>query len=290
MYQTARAAEPWHLMRKVLLLFLLVVTLSLGLVYLLQSAPKTPGTMFDLLADGSIGAAMGFGSRVVLRRRHWMIRALVAAALSIVGLVLLGFLTDARSGVGPLELELRRVSWLEGAGIAWRVPSLPGNSPTNLLDVANTVVTVSMSWIALRAWGGRTRTRATRRESLSVPRAGAQPIARPSAELATASSGLVVRPKTGSRHLTVLRGTRNGRVVVARSARIRRIGRAGRRRGLLQRRAPVQLAAFEEHRCPYCLQVIKRGDSRVECPVCHTLHHKDCWDITGTCQVPHLNG
>jgi len=28
----------------------------------------------------------------------------------------------------------------------------------------------------------------------------------------------------------------------------------------------------------------------VECPICHTMHHKDCWDITGTCQVPHLNG
>ena len=37
---------------------------------------------------------------------------------------------------------------------------------------------------------------------------------------------------------------------------------------------------------------IKRNDIRgsVECPICHTLHHKDCWDITGTCQVPHLNG
>jgi uncharacterized Zn-finger protein len=54
----------------------------------------------------------------------------------------------------------------------------------------------------------------------------------------------------------------------------------------------VQIAAFEEHRCPYCLQDIKRDDIRgsVECPICHTLHHKDCWDITGTCQVPHLNG
>jgi hypothetical protein len=27
----------------------------------------------------------------------------------------------------------------------------------------------------------------------------------------------------------------------------------------------------------------------VECDVCHALHHKDCWDITGFCQVPHLN-
>jgi hypothetical protein len=25
----------------------------------------------------------------------------------------------------------------------------------------------------------------------------------------------------------------------------------------------------------------------VECQICHTLHHADCWAITGTCQVPH---
>jgi len=57
------------------------------------------------------------------------------------------------------------------------------------------------------------------------------------------------------------------------------------------RKARVQLALVEEHRCPYCLETVTRTDPRgvKECTVCHTLHHKDCWDITGTCQVPHLN-
>jgi hypothetical protein len=26
-----------------------------------------------------------------------------------------------------------------------------------------------------------------------------------------------------------------------------------------------------------------------KCEVCNTLHHADCWAITGMCQVPHLN-
>jgi hypothetical protein len=26
----------------------------------------------------------------------------------------------------------------------------------------------------------------------------------------------------------------------------------------------------------------------VECEICHTLHHADCWAITGACQVPHF--
>jgi uncharacterized Zn-finger protein len=46
----------------------------------------------------------------------------------------------------------------------------------------------------------------------------------------------------------------------------------------------------EEHRCPYCLELIDPDDPRgvVECKICHTLHHADCWAITGACQVPHF--
>ena len=56
-------------------------------------------------------------------------------------------------------------------------------------------------------------------------------------------------------------------------------------------RPRVQFAVVEDHRCPFCLDSVSRADPRgvVECEVCHALHHKDCWDITGVCQVPHLN-
>jgi ribosomal protein L37AE/L43A len=57
------------------------------------------------------------------------------------------------------------------------------------------------------------------------------------------------------------------------------------------RKPEVQFATSEEHRCPYCLELVGPDDPRgvVECKVCHTLHHADCWAITGVCQVPHLN-
>jgi ribosomal protein L37AE/L43A len=63
------------------------------------------------------------------------------------------------------------------------------------------------------------------------------------------------------------------------------------RRKLFQRKPELQISVYEEHRCPYCLDDVKRNDPRgvKECSVCHTLHHADCWDITGMCQVPHLN-
>jgi uncharacterized Zn-finger protein len=51
----------------------------------------------------------------------------------------------------------------------------------------------------------------------------------------------------------------------------------------------LQLSDQQEHRCPYCLELIDPDDPQgtVECKICHTLHHADCWAITGACQVPH---
>ena len=61
-----------------------------------------------------------------------------------------------------------------------------------------------------------------------------------------------------------------------------------RRRG---RRTPkaVKLIGKEDLRCPYCLQPVDLKDPKgvVICPICHAAHHKECWDITGSCQVPH---
>jgi hypothetical protein len=56
-----------------------------------------------------------------------------------------------------------------------------------------------------------------------------------------------------------------------------------------RRKPQLHLSGEEEHRCPYCLELIVPDDPRgtVECKICHTLHHADCWAITGACQVPH---
>jgi len=58
---------------------------------------------------------------------------------------------------------------------------------------------------------------------------------------------------------------------------------------LARRKPRLQLSGEVEHRCPYCLELIDPDDPRgtVECQICHTLHHADCWAITGACQVPH---
>ncbi len=57
-----------------------------------------------------------------------------------------------------------------------------------------------------------------------------------------------------------------------------------------QPKPQLLLSDMEEHRCPYCLEMIEPDDPRgtVECKICHTLHHADCWAVTGSCQVPHF--
>jgi hypothetical protein len=54
----------------------------------------------------------------------------------------------------------------------------------------------------------------------------------------------------------------------------------------------LHLTGSEEHRCPYCLEIVRPNDPRgvVICDICHAYHHKDCWDVTGRCQVPHQIG
>jgi hypothetical protein len=56
--------------------------------------------------------------------------------------------------------------------------------------------------------------------------------------------------------------------------------------------AEIHLLGEIEHRCPFCLEIVEENDPRGVkiCKICHTRHHADCWDVTGTCQVPHHYG
>lgn len=295
LYDSDQAPERWHLVRKVVLLFLLVLALSLGLVILFRVRTTFPPILFNIFADASLGLIAGLGTRWVLRRPPWPIQAIVSAAASIGGLAVLGYLTNWKSGIGPVQIGLVSVNWLDWAHMALQLPLQFDKSKMDLLDLAHMAIAVDTSWIVLRAWSrgpravGQPRAVAPRQASYS-PAAVVQRPAVASAPrgarvqvASRASAGGSLRPRIKRRVLSIPRVTR-GAVI--------RPARTGSRRWNPMRHKPtVQLAVYEEHRCPYCLQDVSRNDPRgtVECPICHTLHHKDCWDITGTCQVPHLN-
>ncbi len=284
-------------MRKGLLLFLLMVALALGLAILYRQKSSIPLILFNVLADASLGLLIGLGTRFVLRQRNALIQGIASAMLSAIGLALLGYLTNWKSGIGPFQIGWVKENWLNWAHVSLQLPLQFGRNGTDLMDLADLVIAVDTSWIALRAW--KRSSRISRQPAVSSPRPSGRSKARPAR--ATAVSNVPV-PKirvpasigTGSSARPIIKRKKSGRPMISRpsgSAFARPGGTRAKRWSPLRHKPEVQLAVYEEHRCPYCLEEVNRNDPRgvVECQVCHTLHHKDCWDITGSCQVPHLN-
>jgi hypothetical protein len=284
------AAKKPSFVRKVVLLGLLAAASALGLVILQRRTVGAPLAIFNIFADASLGVVVGMGSRMVFRHRHWLMRTLLAAAFAIFGLIVLGQITGGGSGIGPLHLQQFPLDIIGRHGINVPFPSPLSSGQQLLVDVAHMVLAASIAWITLRAWNGGHRVSVSSpppRPALEprvpqpakplpidvlapkparIPRVQRQPRLQLRARKAPAASLLIRAPKARTTHP------------------------ARRWRSFLGGKPGVRLATHEEHRCPYCLEPVQRNGPRgsVECPICHTLHHKDCWDVTGTCQVPHL--
>ncbi|MCL4528414.1 MAG: hypothetical protein M1282_03265 [Chloroflexi bacterium] len=283
----SNSPEQWHLARKLALLFLLVIASALGLVILLRQANSLPLVMFNLFADVSIGLVIGLATRMVLNQRHGAIQALVSAALAVVGLLVLGYFTNAKAGIGPLPLRLVQVDWLGQWHIPLKLPLQIEHGQMNWPALAYLAITMDISWIALRVWKPSTPRAA---ESSSTPSRRVRQSAH--------SSRSSVASNPPSPKVRIARWNPRPKVRKMQRPLISKSAASGSAKSSrsknwnpLHRKPAIQLAVYEEHRCPYCFEEVKRDDPRgvVECEVCHTLHHKDCWDVTGACQVPHLN-
>ncbi len=300
MYDTNGNDEAWHLLRKVFLLLLVVVASALGLVLLSRRGNHVPLILFNILADSSLGVLAGLATRFVLRERHGWIRALTSAALSLVGLAILGYFTNWQSGIGPFQAGFVPVHWLDAAHISLRMPLEFSRSGMNVLDLLNAVVAMDVSWMALRVWRPKALAISTAAAALAAP--APAPLAKRPARVPAAAPASSPAPSVPARRIPTSAPSQSRPRVKRKKAERAQIGRpapivrpmrgkARRASGARHSRPAVRLAVHEEHKCPFCLEPVNRNDPRgvVECQVCHTLHHKDCWDITGSCQVPHLN-
>ncbi len=279
------------MLRKIFLLLLVVTATALGLVLLSRQKSHVPLVLFNMLADGSLGLLAGLASRFALKDRHGLIRGLASAAVSLVGLGLLGYLTSWKSGIGPFQAGWVNVHWLDAAHIRLWLPLEFGRSSMNIIDLVHAVIAVDTSWIALRVWKHGPRVIAEPLAAAPQVRRQVMPRGAPLEVLPLAITPSPKAPAvvpSGSR--AKIRRKRGERAVVARPTSAFHPVRTRSRRGARRSRPAVHLAIHEEHKCPYCLEPVSRNDPRgtVECQICHTLHHKDCWDITGNCQVPHL--
>ncbi len=302
-YESEHMDEAWHLLRKVFLLLLVVTAAALGLVILSRQKSSVPLVLFNLLADASIGLLVGLATRFVLRERHQVIQWLAAAAVSLVGLAVLGYFPNWRSGIGPFQAGLVTVHWLNAihVPIPLRLPLEFGRSGMDIVDLIHAVIAGDTSWITLRV-GKQTSDRISTGTPALAPRVRhqVQPRASQVVEMPPPPPAVAIVPAprpavpASSSSRARIKRKKAERAIVAKATPAIRPMRSRPRRNSGSRRssaqAVVHLAVHEEHRCPYCLEPVSRNDPRgtVECQICHTLHHKDCWDITGNCQVPHL--
>lgn len=273
---SSRTATRSFFFPKLLLLFLLVTASAFGLTQLFRAKPDYPLWLQNWFAVTTLAVVAGFGSRWVLNRRSGFIRFIVAMATYLCGLFLLGFLSEWKYGIGPFKFWPKQVD-VDG-----------------LAQVAAGLVIFLLVFLAWRK----------RSPSIAQAVAAAQSISTPAPKVErTPARKPSPAPAKSANRKSILGFLRPAQVSVKKT----RTGRASSKNKVKPGRAPtpvsqkksrswrgrpkVQLAIVEEHRCPFCLEAVSRIDPRgvVECDVCHTLHHKDCWEITGVCQVPHYN-
>jgi ribosomal protein L37AE/L43A len=217
-----------------------------------------------------LGLAVGTAPRSIFYAWSGFFQFLTLLILLPFGLLTLGFLTNWQMGIGPLQ------PWLDG-----RVDQ------DQLVQLGASFLIAA---ITLEAWRGKSSV------SISNER---RPLRRREPE----ATPLVVPPSSRSIRHSSARSTPKSqpflRFMKPPKSRIQnnsygsaqsRSSRFGFRQ-LFKHKPNINVSLYEAHRCPYCLEEVKQNDPRgvKRCEVCNTLHHADCWDVTGTCQVPHLN-
>lgn len=271
-----------------LLLFVAGMTFWTYFVYLNQHA------MSKMLMTGfaavMIALAASLGARFLFYKRNWFVRLVAAWSSLALGLFLLGMITNWKLGIGPIEFWRKNYDWIEiaqlgggmivalaGLGAWWRGPAAVP-SPRKLKRSA-------------KRRPAPEHEDTPRRQKPVQPLRADPPRPMQASVSSRQNSRTAVRLKVAKQARAITRSApRPEKMLVGR---LTKSGRSNRLQKLFNRNRPreLQISVYEEHRCPYCLEDVKRNDPRgvKECSVCHTLHHADCWDITGMCQVPHLN-
>jgi len=299
------ARESDHFMRKLVILLLLTTAAALGITLLFRDDRRLPLLLPTFFADASIGLIAGFGSRFVLRKWNLFIQYLTAIVMILLGMIMLGFLTHWVLGIGPLAMQPKvanQVHEIKVNGNLYNQLREMKIDPRAVLDfskvapsdAAHLAVSLLLAALSLIAWRQMAPTQSIEVMPHYTPQIDARPSIR---EVAVSSAGMSGHARIQPPGNWLLRSRPDSmpRARIGSRSRIRKMTRSdakpARKKNRFARKPHVQLALVEEHRCPYCLDLVTHDDPRgvQECEVCNTLHHGDCWAITGVCQVPHLN-
>jgi hypothetical protein len=268
--------------QKLAVTFLFVIGIA-GFMALFETYQKNLSLFWmTVLAVLSVGLAAGAASRMIFYQRAGFIRFLVTLLVLPFGLFVLGVFTNWQIGIGPLN------SWVKGI--------IPRD------ELIQLGVALLVALICLDAWRHplpkenqhAVRASSRRRKKQTPPATASIQIVEPRLSQTHTQENVIFLPKRNSRPRIIkadgVRSRPNSAVdkLIFKHAEQPTLPR---RKRLSNRKPMLQISTFEEHRCPFCLEEVKRNDPRgtKECEVCHSLHHADCWAITGMCQVPHLN-
>lgn len=305
--------EPDSLFRKFLLLGLLISAAVLWIVIWFRYETIFPLLLSTFFADASLGVVAGFGPRFFLRNREPFARYFVAMLMAVIGMYMIGYFTNWVLGIGPIrfeekfaeqiqEIDLQRDLWRQigSLGIGTRV--LFDFSELDWADLVHLGISWGIAILSLQAWRWAVAPSAPEPVEIIPLAMPAPPVTRSRrgrrASVPSNGRARVKRANHSASHLTPMTPvvTPQPRVPATNGSRpsVKKVKEPTirpKKKRASRRKPKIQFALVEEHRCPYCLDTVTRNDPRgvKECDVCHTLHHADCWSITGVCQVPHLN-
>ena len=266
--------------RKLIVTLLFVVGIASFMALLNVYQKNLSSFWMTVFAILSIGLACGASSRITFYHQSGFVRFIVIILVLPLALFVLGVLTNWQMGIGPLN--------------AWARGVIPQDE---LIQLGGAFL---VAFICLEAWwkpasvirdsaGVQHSTRNREETPLSPAIQSVQP-----RQHSQSRESLSVQPKKNS-HLKFMKASkpRSRKAAVGDELFLTHtaLPTRSRRNRLFSRKPNLQISLYEEHRCPFCLEEVKRNDPRgvKKCDVCNSLHHADCWAVTGMCQVPHLN-
>lgn len=274
-----------------------------------------------------LGVCAGFTSRFILKQNNTHLRWLTAFIALISGLLFMNYGSTGMVGFSLTHLAAQEVNWsglwqltlggllAAGALTAWKKspaqtaetvqPQAVSSDPTELQHFASVLATAERSAPIekeLPKKKSAANSKAAKKQSGRKPKATrstgeeTRPLPRKKDSIAQKTASIKNKLIESARSLNMAdMSSTDERLLKVRApakSRVKQQRPASMYPSILPRkkqRPKISLVGMEEHRCPYCLEEVDPDDPAgvMICPVCHSYHHKSCWDITGTCQVPH---
>ncbi len=233
-----------------------------------------------------VGFLAGFSARRILAQNTWTLKLLAALLSAVLSLAVLSFLSGGFLGInlffgsnktpdwdGLIQLALASLAALLVI-TAFRTSPAVGNTPTP-------------------APAGRPQksTRESKPALIQWPLKFNFPAVKKTSQKSSGSAVTKKAPPPLAIQKTPKKGSSLPKVSVAAAPtpKIKKPARTKKKRTKKKASKEIKFLGDFEHNCPYCLDPVETHDPRGVkiCPICKTHHHKDCWGITGACQIPH---